>query len=815
MSEFREAIEKRFELFGTWLYDNPLKVLLVIGLLAGFLSLQIPAITIDTSSEALLKKGDPSLQQYNRFRDQFGRAELIVIAIQSSDIFSTPFLSKLMSFHQDLEEEIPYLREVTSLINVRDTRGEKESLIVRDLLEEWPEAPTDLAHLKKKVLSNPFYLNYLISEDAQVTALIIETEASVLDAFISGDDLLEAFEESPTEDQMPAEEARYFSEKENRQVVAAINRVAKRYHNETFPITVSGGPVIVNAFNRATMNDIRRCIVLSLISVALFLGILFRRSSGVFLPLIIIVASLCSTIGVMALTQVSIKITTTVIPAFLLSVGVCDSVHILAIFYRLFDQGYSKREAMAKSLGHSGIPIAMTSLTTIAGVLSFLFADLRAITEIGVFAAVGVVLALLYSVVLLPPMMALARVEPKKRPPARILNMDRFLGRIADFSTSHRLKIIIASVLVFLVFFPAVFLLEFSHNIVKYFPMGSQYRKDLIFIDESLKGSITLELVLDTREENGLHDPEILNRIEAFSRHTETIREDGISVGKVFCITDVLKEIHQALNENNAAFYRLPQERKVVAQELLLFENTGSDDLERIVDSQFSQARITIKTPWVDAVVCEKFIGTIQTRLAEQFPDTVSFHATGLMALLARAISAAIYGMTKSYLAAFVAITVLMFILIGKIRLGLVSMIPNLLPILMTMGVMGMLDVPLDLNSLMIGSIAIGIVVDDTVHFIYNFQKYYDRTSDPHEAIQETLLGTGRALLITSLVLCTGFFILMFASLNHLVNFGFFTGITILIALVADFILLPALMVLLSPADVRKATFGNDPVAGS
>jgi predicted RND superfamily exporter protein len=799
MPNLRTTVEKRFERLGAWLYDNPVKVLLATFLLVGFFVVQIPSISIDTSSEALLKKEDPSLLEYNRFRDQFGRAELIVIAIQSPEIFSSTFLSKLQSFHQDLEEEIPYLREVTSLINARRTRGERDRLIVKDLLEDWPRDPMDLMRLKKEVLSNPFYLNYLISEDAQVTAIIVETEAAVTDDISPAQDLLDAFDEKITEAPPQQEKPHYFSEKENREVVAAINRVVERHSRDDFPITVSGGPVVVNAFNIATMSDIRRCIVLSLASVALFLGILFRRVSGIILPVIIINAALFSTIGIMSFTGTPIKITTTVIPAFLLSVGVCDSVHVLAIFYRLLDRGQSKKDAIAKALGHSGVPVVMTSLTTAAGVLSFLFADLRAIAEIGIFAAAGVLLALLYTVVLLPPMLALVKIKPKGGLAGRKGTMDRFLESIAVISTSHRKKILLAGCLFFLVFFPAVFLLSFSHNIVAYFPDDSPYKQNLGFIDNRLKGSITLEIVMDTHRENGLHEPEILNRIELFGRQTETFHQDGITVGKVFSITDILKEIHQALNENDSGYYRIPQDRRAVAQEFLLFENSGSDDLERIVDSQFSRTRITIKTPWVDAVVCKKFIDNIQQRLSDQFQDSTSVHATGLMALLARAISAAIYSMAKSYLVAFFAITILMIILIGNWKLGLVSMIPNFLPILMTMGIMGFLNIPLDINSLMIGSIAIGIVVDDTVHFIYNFQKYYERTANPREAVRETLLGTGRALLITSLVLCTGFFILMFASLNHLVNFGFFTGITILIALVADFFLLPAILLLMNP----------------
>ena len=162
---------------------------------------------------------------------------------------------------------------------------------------------------------------------------------------------------------------------------------------------------------------------------------------------------------------------------------------------------------------------------------------------------------------------------------------------------------------------------------------------------------------------------------------------------------------------------------------------------------------------------------------------------------------AAIYSMARSYAIAFLAITMMMLIFISDIKIGLLSMIPNVLPIIIIMGSMGAAGVPLTMNTLMIGSIALGLVVDDTVHFMHNFQRYYQRTQDAPFAIRETLLGTGRALLITSLVLSTGFFVLMCASLNHLVRFGFFTGMAILVALLADFLLAPALMLLIHRRD--------------
>jgi predicted RND superfamily exporter protein len=797
MANAKEKIEKQFESGARWLFRNPVKVLLGSFLLIGFLVYQIPAISIDTSSEAMLHADDPSLLEYNRFRDQFGRAELIIIAVQAPEVFNARFLAQLRSFHTDLEEEIPYLREVTSLINARNTRGRKDELIVEDLLEGWPqENSIDLQALKTQVMGNPLYVNHYISQDARVAAVIIETEASV-QAPVAEEELLQSFAEVEMGVPGGIGESHYFSAKENREVVEAVNRVVQRHRGKDFLLTASGGPVVVDAFNRATLRDVYFCIVMSLLSVTIFLAFLFRRISGVLIPMLVINSSLASTLGLMALFGVSIKITTAVIPAFLLAVGVCDSVHVLAIFFRQIEQGGSKEDAIAFALGHSGLPILMTSITTIAAVLSFTLAELSAIAEIGFFAAAGVGLALIYTIAMLPAMLALTPLKSSVAVANGSARMDRILLGIANFSTSHPIKIIVLSLIIFGVFSPAIFQLKFSHNIVEYFPDSMPYRHDIALIDRNLKGTVTLELVLDTGRENGLYDPWILNQIENFCRLTEQIDRSDISVGKVYAITDVLKETHRALNENNPKFYRVPGNRQIIAQEFLLFENSGSDDLERIVDSQFSKTRITIKTPWVDAVICRDFIREIDQKLKSFDFEQATLQVTGLMSLMVRAIIAAIYSMAKSYVIALVVITILMIFLIGDWKLGLLSMIPNLLPIIITMGLMGLSGNPLDLNSIMIGSIALGVVVDDTVHFMYNFQKYYTKSSDPYFAVRETLLGTGRALLITSLVLSTGFFILMLASLNHLIRFGFFTGIAILIALLADFLLVPAMMVLI------------------
>jgi uncharacterized protein len=321
-------------------------------------------------------------------------------------------------------------------------------------------------------------------------------------------------------------------------------------------------------------------------------------------------------------------------------------------------------------------------------------------------------------------------------------------------------------------------------------------KHDSKLVDDKLKGTLVLIALVDTKQENGLYEPDILNRIEAVTHRLQKLQYREVYIGKVFSIVDIIKETNLALHDNDQNFYALPEDREAIAQELLLFENSGSDDLEKIVDSEYSKTPITIKIPYVDVVYIEKMIEKVEKEFKDVFEGRAEITMTGLTNILSRVIPAAQRSMIRSYLIALVVITVMMIMLIGSFTFGLLSMIPNLLPIIMIMGIMGFSGVPLDMNSLMIGSVAIGLVVDDTMHFMYNFRKYYGLTSNVHEAIRQTLLGTGRAILITSIVLSASFFSIMWATLKGSFNFGFYTGLIILLALLTDFLLAPALLTL-------------------
>ena len=808
MSGIRTRIEKWFERVARGIYRHRVFTVILMLLLCGAIISQVPKITLDTSTEGFLRDDDPALLAYNEFRDQFGRDEVIIVAVETESVFDRVFLKKVEALHEELEDNVPFIDDITSLINARNTRGEADALIVEDLLENWPKTEVDMEILENRARSNPLYENLLLSENGHFTTIVIRTHSHSGGG--TGENVLAEFDASTAETDLEQDSdeflSGYLTDAENSQVVTAVRQVVQKHSTAGLKIYIAGSPAVSDFLKRSMIADMRKFMVLAVATIALLLFVMFRRITGVFFPLLIVLLSLLSTIGIMAATGTSIKLPTQILPSFLLAVGVGTAVHILAIFYQRFDLGDSKEEAIVFALGHSGLAVLMTNVTTAVGLMSFATSELAPIADLGVFAGIGVLIAFINTIILLPALLALipVRVRKSHQPDRKESLMDCFLAAISNFSTSYPLPILVVSAIFICASIAAITRIDFSHHPLEWFPKDNAVRIATEKLDRELKGTLNLEVIVDTSQENGLYDPDLLNRLDGAAEFAEAQAYEDVFVGKAWSLTTILKEINQALNENRSDYYTIPQDKRLIAQEILLFENSGSDDLEDVVDSQFSKARFTIKGPFRDSIQYANLIDLVDNYFTSKFPEA-EITLTGMMALLSQTINHAIRSMARSYLIALVVITFLMIVLIGKLRIGLLSMIPNLTPILMTLAVIGVTPIKMDLFTMMVASIAIGLAVDDTIHFMHNFRRYYEKTGDPGLAVHKTLLTTGRAMLVTTIVLSTGFAIFAFATMNNLKSFGILTSFTVLMALAADYFLAPALMVLVNrPFKVNK-----------
>lgn len=787
----RERVERGFEAWGRFVFRRAGLMVALTALGMAGLASQLPRLEIDTSTESFLEEEDQVRQTYDAFRAQFGREERLVVVVEPPEIFDFAFLEKLRAFHREIEETVPKLQEVTSLVNARNTRGEADRLIVEDLFEDWPETPEALAAIRQRALANPIYRNQLLDQTARLTTLLIETDAysSLGEA---PEDLLGGFDEGET----PPVARRFITGEENSAIVEAVWEVVERYRAPDFRLHVAGSPTMIHFFQLEMLTNMARFGLLAVLAIATLLALLFRRAVGVLLPLLVAGLSVLATLALMAAADFPIMIPQQILPSFLLAVGVGAAVHVLVIFFQRFDSGASREDSVVHALGHSGLPVVMTSITTAGGLSSFAAAELAPIAQLGISAPIGVLVSLLLTLVLVPGLLALLPLRAASAGRSSAGWGRELLVRCGEFGIRHARAVALASAGLLILAGLGAAQLRFSHHPLAWFPEENPFRRAAELMNERMGGGMFLEVVIDSGVENGLHEPELLNRLDELRLRASALQRGDIAVGKNLSLVDLLKEIHQALNENRPEFHTLPQDRQLVAQELLLFENSGSDDLEEIVDPQFRRGRFTMTVPFVDAIQYPAFLALFEDEATRILGDQASFEVTGLMAIMGRTFTAVIHSMARSYLVALAVIAPLMVLLIGNLRIGLLSMIPNLTPILLTLGVMGWMGLSLDAFTLMIGGIALGLAVDDTIHFMHNFRRYYERTGDLSAAVRETLSTTGQALLFTSLVLSTGFFIYSFASLANLVQFGLLTGVTILTAFLADLFLAPALLCL-------------------
>jgi predicted RND superfamily exporter protein len=487
MNNLRNRIEHQFAEFARKIYHHRFKTIFLMMIAIGALLSQLPTIVIDTSTESFLHKQDPALLAYNDFRDQFGRDEVVIVALKPKQVFDVHFLKTLASLHAELEDNVPYLDDITSLINARNTRGEKDLLIVEDLLENWPETDEQLQAVKQRALSNPMYENMLISKDGTFTTIIIQTQSHSSTG--QENEIMDGFEDFDDTIQPPAgTERKYLTDEENTEVLQAVEKIVEKYQSDTLPIYLAGSPAVVHFLKEAMMSDMSKFMLLAVFTVSLLLYIMFRRITGVVLPMLIVILSLLSTISLMAIIGVPIKLPTEILPSFILAVGVGSSVHILAIFFQRLRKTKNKEESIVFAIGHSGLAVMMTNLTTAAGLISFANASVAPVAELGIFAGAGISLAFIYTIVLLPALIAVIPLSSKKTENLRKNNriMDKMLESIGRFSTTHPKKILFVSFCITAIAFIGIFSIRFSHYPLKWLPETSEIRAATEKIDKEL-----------------------------------------------------------------------------------------------------------------------------------------------------------------------------------------------------------------------------------------------------------------------------------------------------------------------------------------
>ncbi len=784
-------LNRAFAAIAGWSFDHRWVVLAVSVALVACALVLAGRARIDNSYEAYFDPADPAYLAYEQYREDFGSDEVSYVLYEAPGIPHGPWnlevMRKIDALTSALEDEVPFLYEVKSLTNAELTTGSGDGIEIRKLQDDFPETQEELLALREAYLAKPMLVGGILSEDATHGALILEMDRS------STDPLEEIRLDPEAGDALP----NLYPQATN----AVIEKILSRPEYAGIVFHHSGDVPLNTAYNEIIGGESATLDLITSLVIGLLLLFFFRSFVGTLAPLVVVQVSVILTVAFVVLLGWKLDMSFGQAPTLLTAIGVAHSVHVLSEFGGRFRTLRDRREALVQTLYLVGTPCLLTSLTTAAGFASMSFVPIKSIAHSGVYNAFGVLAAFVMSLTLLMALLSFGRRTPRGPAPAEGTDkggerLRRVLAGVAAFDVRHRRAILAASALVFLVSGAGMARIVVDSNWLNDFSDRLPLKATTLRVDEVMGGVTNVIYLFDSGEPEGIKEPAVLREMERVQQIAE--REDWL-VRKGYSLVDVLKDLNQAFHDGDPAWYRLPESRELVAQYLLLYEMSGGEQAEEYVSSDYRRASLELRLKLAMTSDTAELVAKIDEALAAEPLAAASVSMTGIGALWLKLLSYIVSSQIQGFLMAFGVIALMMVGVFRSLGTGLISMVPNLAPVALTLGAMGWLGIELDYSKLSIAAIAIGIAVDDTIHLVSRYRHEFRRCGDYEQALLAAMQDVGRALIITSTALVCGFLVLLFSLLASQAMFGVLLATTIVIALIADFLLMPALVLTLKP----------------
>ncbi len=723
------------------------------------------ALAIDPSTEPLLPAGDPGRDSYRRAVRDFGDDEVYVVAMETEDdVFRPEHLARLRRV-TDAIARLPEVRRVQSLTDVVSFRWvpEEEWIDVGRFMEEIPGDPAALAALRSRALQHPLYRRSLVSADGRTAAVNVTFQKLTDREFI--DSGLDA-------------RIRAILEEETAHGV--------RFH-------LAGRPHVKDAVYRWMLRDMRLLIPASLAVFALLLYLVFGTRRGVVLPLAVTVVGTIWTFGAIAFLGRSLSVLTVLLPPTLITMGTVYGIHALSRYEEEARRADTPREASLRCLEHLRVPVLVSGLTTIAGWVALMNTSVPAVLEIGAFASLGIASLTLLTLTAFHAALALAPLRAAgagAHRPADWLaeRIDAVLARVADLTRRRATAILVVFGLATAAAASAIPRITIDTDYLSFFDEDAPVRRDFEAVDRLLAGAVPLYVTFQGAGPGAFRHPDALRAVERLQHAAEAI--PGVS--RTHSLADVVRVLNRATARDDPAEERIPDTGPAVAELVFL---APKQDIGRYTNADHSRANVVVRTGAV---------GTQEVRAVEsalvaavrsaELPAGVGAEVTGNALLLARSADGIASGQPQSMAIATLTCLVIATIGIRSLRIGLVAMTPNVIPVLLFFGMLGAGVAPLSLPTSLIGCVALGITVDDTVHYLARYRDERARGLDPFEANRVCARNVGRANLITSFTLIAGFLVVALSSFATLRQFGLLSATTMAMCLAGDLFLLPAIL---------------------
>ena len=743
--------------FGSIATRHPWISLLASCCVALFFLANIPRIQTIDNVDYFTVDGDPDFAFHNEIKEIFGDDEFFVISFKRPDVFTVDVLRMLKSLAAELEAH-PGIRDVQSLGNVDYVDGAREYFEVRKFLERVPDSHEESQLLRRQALTTPLYLDNLISRDGTTAALII----------------------------YPYDRP---EEKEFRvRLLKDVRTLLDRHVQGGAAFHLAGNTVTNVSLSRFVQDDVKMFIPVTYVCIALVIWFFFRNIRLTVLALLNISVCVGSTMGFMAMMGIAMHNVTSVVPSLVMALALADTVHIFSgLDKKVLEDFPEKRDALGKILDEVFVPCFLTTLTTAVGFLSLAVSSIPPIREFAYVASMGMVFEFFFSFVFLPPLLMLFNPASIYRDVPENRGMAGFLSALNKFVAARRVWICIfcLAIVAASLFFAGR--IQVETNLVEYFRPDSLLRQDLDFVQDNLSGVSTLDISVKAEAVDAFTEPKNLQILELIQQHLHTL--PGVDTSISFA--DYIKEMNKSFHDESPDFHTIPDRRDLVAQYLLLYE---SDNIDDYVNNAFDHARILVRISESSSAKQAQLIAMIREYLEAIPRSDLEMRVTGSVVQQVNVIRAVTEGLVSSLALALGVIALIMLVVLQSFRTGLLSLIPNLFPLVLNFGIMGLLGISLDTSTALISVVALGIAVDDTIHFLteYNVQRRLGASRDV--ALKNVNSQKGLAIVTTSLILCIGFGVLVFSHFIPTFYFGLLSALVMITALFGDLVLLPAVM---------------------
>jgi len=750
--------------YAEWLVRWRYLVLIAVVVLVAVAASGVRLLYFKTDYRAFFSEDNPQLQAFEQIQNTYTKTDnvLFVLAPQDGNVFTKETLATVIRL-TEAAWQIPYSIRVDSITNYQHTEAEADDLIVDDLVPDATQLDAAaLQRIRDIAVHEPLLVNRMISPDGRVTGVNVTI-------------------------QLPDEG----SGKEVPEITAfARNLVDElKAENPGLDVYLTGMVIMNNSFPEVSIRDQKTLVPIMFGVVIVTLVLLLRSFTGTVSTFLVITFSILTGMGLAGWLGMPLTPPSASSPTIILTLAVADCVHILVSFLHAMRRGVDKTNAMVESLRINLQPVFLTSLTTVIGFLSMNFSDAPPFRDLGNIVAMGVTAAFIFSVTFLP---ALVLVLPVRVKPETNSRRAQAMDRFAEFVVARRNPLFWGMGLIVITLVTFIPRNELNDEFIKYFDKTVDFRNSTEFTSDNLTGLYTIDYSLGAGESGGISDPQFLRDVENFANWYRT-RPNVLHVNT---LTDIMKRLNRNMHGDDSAWYRLPEQRDMAAQYLLLYEMSlpYGLDLNNQIDVGKSATRLTVTVNNISSNEMLAMEDTAQDWLRENAPHMQANGASPSV-MFAHIGYRNIRSMLTGTTLALVLISLVLIIALRSLKIGLVSLIPNLAPAAMAFGLWGLFVGEVGLGLSVVTGMTLGIVVDDTVHFLSKYLRARrEQHLNPPDAVRYAFSTVGMALTVTTLVLIAGFMVLTESPFKLNADMGLLTAVTIGFALIADFLFLPPLL---------------------